>query len=247
MDDIALVTPMAGQGMRFKESGVPTPKPLVDLWGRPFFWWSTESVLRSIRVRELVFVVLTEHVEKFGIDSAIHAFYPTARIVSLPQVTSGAAESAAVGVAALESTGPFTLNDCDHAFRADRLQSLVERLTGPVEGALLGFRADAPSYSYIRFDEGGKVVGTVEKKVVSDLAIAGCYLFADPETFLRRFAAYRKACPYDELFVSGVYNAIVEAGGDVLVHELADHVSFGTPEEYHKVARGDLSFMEIGA
>ena len=83
MDDIALVMPMAGQGLRFQQGGVSTPKPLVDLWGRPFFWWSTQSVLRSIHVRELVFVVLAEHVERFGIDAAILAFYPTARVVSL--------------------------------------------------------------------------------------------------------------------------------------------------------------------
>lgn len=243
MDDIALVTPMAGLGLRFQRSGMPTPKPLLDLWGRPFFWWATEGVLRSVHVRELVFVVLAEHVDQFGIDATIRDSYPTARIVSLAEPTSGAAETAAAGVAALETKGPFAVNDCDHAFRADGLPSLVAELTGAVEGALLGFPAADPRYSYIRFDRAGRVAGTAEKQVVSGLAIAGFYLFADPLTFLARYAAYRHECPYDELFVSGVFNTILDAGGDVLVHELAAHVSFGTPDEYDKVQWNDLAFV----
>jgi len=246
MDDIALVTPMAGQGVRFQRSGVQTPKPLIDLWGRPFFWWATESVLRSIRVRELVFVVLAEHIQRFGLDAKIRGFYPTARIVPLAEPTSGAAESAAVGVASLETGGPFAVNDCDHAFRTTGLRPVVDSLTGSVEGALLGFQAAAPAYSYIRFDRDRRVVGTVEKEVVSDLAIAGCYLFADASAFFERLSAYRRSCSYDELFLSGVYNAMVQGGGEVLVHELEHHVSFGTPEEYDRVRREDLAFLGAG-
>jgi dTDP-glucose pyrophosphorylase len=247
MDDIALVTPMAGRGVRFRRGGVRTPKPLVDLWGRPLFWWSTESVLRSMRVRELVFVVLAEHVERFGLDSRIREFYPTARVVPLAEATSGAAETAAVGVGALRTSGPFAVNDCDHAFRTAGLPPIIERLTGRVEGALLGFQADAPEYSYVRFDHAGKVLGTVEKQVVSNVAIAGCYLFAEPPLFLDRLAAYRESCAYDELFVSGVYNTILAGGGDVLIHELEHHVSFGTPEEHHRIRPEDLAFMGVGA
>ena len=80
-------------------------------------------------------MVLAEHVERFGIDAAIEDVYPTARIVALHEVTAGAAETAAMGVAALETKGPFALNDCDHAFRADGLRSIVERLHGRSRGS----------------------------------------------------------------------------------------------------------------
>jgi dTDP-glucose pyrophosphorylase len=245
--DLALVMPMAGRGSRFRHARTEVPKPLVELWGRPLFWWSTESLVRSVRVRELIFVVLSEHVDQFAIDATIRDFYPSARVVSLPEVTSGAAETAAIGMSALVTTGPVAVNDCDHAFRADGLQSIVDRLRGRVQGALLGFRAGASAYSYARFDGDGRVIGTVEKQVVSDFAIAGCYLFSDAQTFLDRYAEYRQDCRYDELFVSGVYNAILRAGGEVLCHELAEHVSFGTPDEHQRVGREDLNFLRAGA
>jgi dTDP-glucose pyrophosphorylase len=244
MHDIALVMPMAGRGSRFRRAGVPTPKPLVELYGRPFFWWATESLMRSIRVRELVFVVLSDHVERFEMDARIRAFYPSARIVTIADVTSGAAETAALGVAALHTTGPIAINDCDHAFLAREMQPLVGQLQGPIEGALLGFRAAAPMYSYVRFDDRGRVAGTVEKQTVSEFAIAGCYLFSSAPTFTERFAEYRRSCPYDELFISGLYNGILDAGGEVLFRQLDRHVPFGTPEECERVGREDLSFLD---
>jgi dTDP-glucose pyrophosphorylase len=207
------------------------------------FWWATESVVRAIAVREIVFVVLAEHVDHFGIDATIRSYYPSARVLVLPAPTAGAAETAAVGVAALETKGPFALNDCDHAFLASGLPQCVEQLHQAGAGLLLGFRSDSPAYSYVRFDGDGRVQGTVEKQVVSEFAIAGCYLFSDAGTFTDGLTAYRVSCPYDELFVSGVFNAILRRGGEILFNELAKHLSFGTPEEHRGIKREDLSFL----
>jgi dTDP-glucose pyrophosphorylase len=210
------------------------------------FWWATESVLRSIAVRELVFVVLADHVERFRIDATIRTHYPSACVVALPAPTTGAAETAALGVEALKTAGPFAVNDCDHAFLAPGLPSFVEQLPRADSGILLGFRSDSPAYSYVHFDGRGEVQGTVEKQVVSEFAIAGCYLFSDARTFTNGLADFRSSCPYDELFVSGVYNAILHGGGSVLFSELARHLSFGTPEEHRSIGREDLSFLATG-
>ncbi len=246
MSDIALVMPMAGRGSRFARDGRATPKPLIELFGHPFFWWATQSIANALTIREMVFVVLAEHVSAFDIDKEILARYPEATIVTLPEVTAGAAETAAAGIAALETSGPFAVNDCDHAFRAEHLGPVVERLRGSAAGALVGFRSTSPAYSYVQLDERGTVVGTVEKQVVSPFAIAGCYFFADPGAFASRFERYRKECPYTELFLSGLYNEIISDGGEVRFSELARHVSFGTPEELERVRAGDLSFVTGG-
>lgn len=242
--ELSLVMPMAGRGSRFRQDGRVTPKPLIELHGRPCFWWAAESVLQAAPVREVVFVVLAEHVEAFGIDARIRSFYPRAEVVVIPEVTAGAAETAAIGVAALRTGGPFAVNDCDHAFLAEGLGSLVGRLGGSVEGALLGFPATSPNYSYVRLDDRGSVVGTVEKQVVSPYAIAGCYLFSDPAAFAERMERYRAECTYAELFLSGIYNTMAADGAGVLFHALARHVAFGTPEELDRVGAGDLRFLQ---
>lgn len=229
MADLALVMPMAGRGSRFAADGVETPKPLIDLAGRPFFWWAVESVRRRVPLRELLFVVLREHVEAHAIDRVIARHYPDARIVAIEEPTSGAAETGALGVAALAVDGPFAINDCDHAFRADSLPAME----GPIAGALLGFRSSSPAYSYVRLDpdDGTRVLGTVEKRIVSPFAIAGCYFFAGKSLFADALEAYRRDCPYDELFVSGLFNILCGRGEQVAFRALAEHRSFGTPEE----------------
>lgn len=240
MHDLALVMPMAGRGSRFRRQGYTVPKPLVPLAGRPFFAWAIDSVLQAVAVRELVCVVLDEHIRDHAIDAAILAHYPSARIVAVPEVTGGAAETAALGCAAVRSAGAVAINDCDHGFAAGTLQPVLAALAGGAAAALCGFPASSPNFSYVRFDPEGAVAGTVEKQAVSDWAIAGCYLFRDAETFASAYEDYRVACPYDELFVSGMYDILLGRAQRVLFHPLKRHVPFGTPEELAAVSADDL-------
>ena len=243
MAELALVMPMAGQGSRFRRAGVAVPKPLIELGGRPFFWWAVESVRRAAPLRELVFVVLAEHVAAFGVDAAIRRFYPEAGIVALDKPTDGAAETAALGVNALATDGPIAINDCDHAFAASNLPALRDALSAGAAGALVGFASADPAYSYAQLaaDDPGRVVATVEKQCVGPFAIAGCYLFRDKATFASAHAGYREACPYAELFVSGLYNRLCERGEAVRFQPLDAHIAFGTPEEAARVRPAALA------
>jgi len=231
--------PMAGRGSRFSRDGAVLPKPLIEIDGKPFFWWAAQSVLRSVPVREMVCVVLDEHIAAFAIDTRIRSYFPEARIVGIAEVTSGAAETAKIGVEALVSHGPIAVNDSDHAFSA-AMSGTVSVLGSACDGALLCFRSDDPAYSYVNFDPGGSVSGTVEKKVVSGSAIAGCYLFSGADTFLAAYDAYTATCPYDELFVSGLYNRMIEQGSAIRTIDAEDHVSFGTPAEFARVDKARL-------
>ena len=237
---LSLVMPMAGRGSRFARAGHTLPKPLVDLFGKPFFWWAAESVVRAVPVAETVFVVLREHVDGFGIDAEIKALYPDARLVVIDEVTEGAAETARLGIEALTGSGPIAINDCDHAFACPGIDGLVTELEGGAEAALVTFRADSPNFSYARLTGDGSVSGTVEKQVVSPFAIAGCYLFAGPEAFQTAYARFREDCPYDELFLSGVIDQIAVRGGRVGMLELARHFPFGTPEELARLNETDM-------
>ena len=119
----ALIVPAAGRGSRFTKFGENKPKPLIDLNGRPFFWWSVESVRRILPLRQMIFVVLEDHVTEYSIDKIITSYYPDATIVVIPEVTSGAAETAKIGLLSLSESGPIAINDCDHAFICPPLET----------------------------------------------------------------------------------------------------------------------------
>jgi CTP:molybdopterin cytidylyltransferase MocA len=232
MTSLSLVMPMAGLGSRFSRAGIEAPKPLIELGGRPFFWWAAESVRRAAPVRELSFVVLAAHVARHRIDAAIRRFYPDAGVTIIDAPTAGAAETAAIGVAALRSDGPIAINDCDHAFAAPQLPELAAELARGVAGALVGFASDNPAYSYARLAcDGRSVLGTAEKRRVGPYAIAGCYLMRDKATFAGALAGYREVCADGERFLSGLYDTLCRRGEAVRFSPLGAHASFGTPEE----------------
>lgn len=233
---VNLVMPMAGRGSRFAAQGIPEPKPLIDLGGHPFFWWATESVRRQVPVARLIFVILEEHIAAWSLDRRILDLYPTAEILAIPEVTSGSAETAALAAAKLASDAPLLVNDCDHAFLASALSEAIAQLrNGTAAGTLVTFRSESPNYSYLQLSSEGAITGTVEKQVASPYAIAGCYLFQSPALYLEQYETYRRNCPYPELFISGIYNQMIQSHLPLTKLVLDDHFAFGTPTEYANV------------
>jgi CTP:molybdopterin cytidylyltransferase MocA len=231
-----LVMPMAGRGSRFVNAGMREPKPLLMLAGRPFFWWAVESARRALcdtaPFETLTFVVLEEHIREWAIDARLREFYPDCTIVALADVTAGSAATAAAGIAHLDGKNPIAINDCDHAFVASDLAPALNTMQhDKAAGGLLTFRSESPNYSYVELAEDGAVMGTVEKRVASPYAIAGCYLFRDKAAFDRAYRSYVAHCPYGELFMSGLYNEMLAAGERIAMSVLNEHFAFGTPEE----------------
>ncbi|MDQ3059742.1 MAG: NTP transferase domain-containing protein [Pseudomonadota bacterium] len=238
---IALVIPAAGRGSRFAKVGENRPKPLLELEGRPFFWWAVESVRRAAELRQLIFVVLQEHVTEFSIDQEIRNYYPDATVIAISGTTGGAAETAKIGIEGLKVPGAVAVNDCDHAFICPGFSGLIKALQGSMEGALMCFRSTDPAYSYLKLGLNHEVIGTVEKQVASPFAIAGCYLFASSERFHALYDHYRQVCPYRELFLSGMFNLLAQRHSEIGMLELERHCSFGTPEEKTSLSREMLA------
>lgn len=235
MSKLHLIMPMAGRGSRFFENGFVCPKPLIEINGRPFFYWAARSVEKFVDCADLTFVVLQEHIDDFAIDRKIRLYWPEARIVALPAVTEGAAITALRGAETLPDGEPLLFNDCDHLFCCRAFNDFCaagQFAAGPA-GALLTFASSSPAYSYLQYDEAGNVCRTVEKQVVSRDAICGAYYFRDKATYAAACAEYLKNCEYQEYFVSGIYNVLARRGQEVRGFACDLHLPFGTPAEYY--------------
>lgn len=242
---IHLVMPMGGGGTRFGKQGFELPKPLIELQGKPFFFWAVQSVVRFMDVKDLVFVVLQEHIDSFFIDERIMEFYPNAKVCVIPHVLDGAVLTCMEGISLIEDDNPILFNDCDHAFLSGKFYDFCERgKFSDVDGALLTFHSNSPAYSYVKFDSDGKVIGTIEKEVVSNEAICGAYYFKNRYIFCRAVQDYLEKCAYSEYFVSGVYNEMVSRSQRIITFPLDEHISFGTPEEF-ELASEDVRLRRL--
>lgn len=232
-EKIHLIMPMAGGGTRFGNKGFGVPKPLIELQGKPFFYWATQSVLKFVEVQDVTFVVLKEHVNKFSIDKKILEYFPNAHICVIPHVLNGAVLTCREGVMHIVDSLPILFNDCDHAFVCNSFYEYCREANfEKLDGALLTFFSNNPAYSYVQLNQEKNVIKTIEKEVISNEAICGAYYFKNRETFLEATNAYLTKCEYKEFFVSGLYNEIANRGACVKTFQIDEHMSFGTPEEY---------------
>jgi len=259
---INLIMPMGGSGSRFAERGFELPKPLIPINNKPFFYWAAESIRKFVVLQSITFVVLNEHIEKFGIDREIKKFYPDANICILSHVLPGAVMTCLEGVKAVTNSDPIVFNDCDHIFICKSFYSFCEKISrerivrkdeaqaetlllnqhfvsgevgaswAGLDGALLTFESADPKFSFLQLDNFGNVTRTVEKEAVSNQAICGAYYFKNRGIFELAANQYLKECTYKEFFISGVYNVMVNSGCVIKSFMVDMHVPFGTPEEY---------------
>lgn len=237
--------PMAGKGSRFIGEEFNCPKPLIQIKGYPFFYWSVQSIKKFIDIKDLIFIVLQEHKENFSIDVKIKEYYPEAIIHIIPEILNGAALTCMEGIKEIHDDDPIVFNDCDHMFRSRSFEEFAKQgLNRHIAGGLLTFISDSSRYSFLKMDGQGNVIATVEKEAVSDQAICGCYYFRDKNIFAASVQKYLKNCNYQEYFVSGVYNIMASEKKRILAFPTDFHVPFGVPEEY-KEAKSSFYFKEL--
>lgn len=226
-----LIVIAAGRGSRFTKAGIYTPKPLVLFNEKPLFWWAAESALSSGDFSSIHFAILREHMDTYRIDKEIQFFYPKARIHIIEQVTSGAAETAAIIASKVSPLVPVAFVDCDIAFAFSKSHAFSPLLTEGYSASLCLFKSNNPAFSYALFNSKNEIISTIEKEVKSDWAICGLYAFRSAGIYLNHFLEYRNTCNYDELFISGIINNIADCGEKILPIFLSDHLSLGTPED----------------
>ncbi len=240
-----LIMPMGGAGSRFFKNGFVMPKPLIEINGRPFLYWATMSIKKYVDIADLTFVVLQEHIDEFHIDQEILKWFPEARIEVIPRLLPGAVMTCLEGLRNIRDDQPVLFNDCDHMFRCSAFNNAIASGAWDFDGALLTFPSDQPQFSYIRYDESGeRIVGTVEKEVVSNQAICGAYVVKNAEIFRKMAEQYLEECSYSEYFVSGIYNVMCRKNMTIQNYEVDFHVPFGTPAEY-EAAQDSAYFEEL--
>ena len=241
MKKIHLIMPMGGAGSRFFKDGFVVPKPLIEINDKPFLYWSTNSLANFIDYKDLTFVVLKEHVDKYNIDEVIKEFYKDANMVVIPKILNGAVLTCMEGVKSINDDSPIIFNDCDHAFISKEFNNYANiKDFNNLDGALLTFNSNDPKYSYLEIDSNGNVINTVEKEVVSNYAICGAYYFKNRDLFIECAEEYLKKCNYNEYFVSGVYNIMAEKGMKIKNFPCDIHVPFGTPDEYYAAEDNEI-------
>lgn len=238
MRTLHVVMPMAGEGSRFREAGWETPKPLIELNGKPLFVRAIESVKIEGVPMKYSLIVRREHIDEYGIDNGIKDFIPDAMVYSVENTTRGAVETCMIAESGISDDDAVVVMDCDLEFHSEAYKKIIEEIlinTNATGGALVSFESDLPKYSYVEVDKNGNVIRTAEKEVISNHALCGAYFFSSGKEF-KEVAHQLLNAPMEkpEFYVSLLFNILLAKGDKVQLATMELYHSYGTPEELQK-------------
>lgn len=240
-DKVNIVIPMAGAGSRFKEL-TKIPKPLIEIKGLPFFYYSAKGLTKYFDYSKLIFIGLKNHNKDNILVNKIKSLFPDAVIKLLDKTPNGAVLTSREAIELIDNDYPVIFNDCDHIFYSEELEQSKNQLKN-FEGFILTFNSDSPIYSYLIKDKNGNVIGTREKEVISNEAIAGVYGFKNIKIFQKASEEYLKNCDYSEFYMSGLYNMPTLKKGIIKSYKTNFNISFGTIDEFDKAKNNNIFYL----
>ena len=237
MNELNIVVPMAGRGSRFAVAGYVDPKPLIEVGGKPMVQWVIENI-RPDRPHRFIFICLAEHLERYPkIPSTLKRLTPNCEIVTVNEVTQGAACTVLLAKEFINNETPLMIANSDQ-FVDLEINSYLEKLSlEKAAGLIMTFWSDHPKWSYCRLRPDGSVSEVVEKKVVSNDATVGIYNFAKGREFVQAAEEMitRNLRVNGEFYVAPAYNLLIEQGAKIVVSETgrenAGMYGLGTPDD----------------
>lgn len=173
--EVNVIMPMLGRGERMRGMQ-DTCKPLMKLPDGETFFLKALSSLKEYKVNQLTLVVLREYFEDFcDIPESTIAQYADFNklVIVSSEPTPNPVESMKKGLETIEDKWmPLMVLDCDIYAPLPLVKIHIHDF-----GTLFYFHDEIGNKSYMRRDAFNEVVAIAEKKLISNDAILGAYLF----------------------------------------------------------------------
>lgn len=240
---INVVLPMAGRGKRFQEAGFKFPKPLIDVLGVPMYTWAIRSLPLEL-VNQVVFICLKEHLDNYGLKYDILKRFSNYKTVIIPvdKVTEGQAQTVLLAKDIINNQTPLVVFNAD-TYVVSQIRKVL--LNIDVDGIIQVFPSSDPRYSYVKVNQEGYVIRTAEKKVISQYATTGMYIFKRGSDYIR-YADKMIAMGIrsnNEFYVAPVCNFLIKDGKRIRITIAKEVHILGTPEELATFKKDRLTYF----
>jgi NDP-sugar pyrophosphorylase family protein len=235
-----ILVPMAGLGERFRKAGYETPKPLIEVSGRPMFVQAIADMPAGSRTRV---VVRRDLPGLETIDRELRNAIPGADLRVLPGPTDGQARTCVLGLEGMDSGQALTIIACDNGALYDRAE--FRRLAEDDDWDVLvwSVRGYPPArqrpehFGWIAADKGGAITGVSVKKPLAnparDPVTIGAFTFRRTSDFLaaaeRLFA--RDGRVNGEFYADSCIEDALALGLRCRLFEVDHYLCWGTPDE----------------
>ena len=226
-----ILVPMAGLGSRFPS--FLTPKPLIDVNGKPMIQKAIESMGIS---GNYIFIIRSEHIEQFNLSERISELYPKSTIISVDYVTEGPACTALLAEKFIDNDKPLIIANCDQIMHWDSETFNSFCSNYPHDGFVVTYFANTNKNSYAKIDKNGFVVYMKEKEIISNISTNGIHYWKHGSLFINSVHEMIKAndrAPNGEFYIAPSYNYLIEKGCKIGIFHIPNeqHWAVGTEED----------------
>lgn len=193
--------------------------------------WSLDS-LSDVDYSQIIFVVLKEHEDNFGICERVKRFCDDrASFVLIDRVTDGQLCTVLSARDCFNPNEGLLIGSCD-TFVQSNIGSDIRNLDSATRGLISVANLPGDKWSFARTDKSGRVVEVAEKTRISDFASTGLYYFSNSEEFLSTAddMILRDERTRGEFYVIPVYQKYIETGREVRISTASETWDMGTPE-----------------
>ena len=233
--------PLAGRGSRFSQGGYLLPKPLLPISGKPMILQAAQSLPKT---DTFTFVTLEEHMQQYDIGSYLISEYPSAKIITIDEVTLGQAITCNHGLEYTNSDNGLIIAATDNGmlYQQDKFTNYLDEVD--TDAVIFTFRGNIgaqmyPSmYGWVETNNNIAIKVSVKKPISNnpknDHAIVGTFWFRKIEYFKSGLEQLllKNVRVNGEYYVDSIMQELIELGYTVKVLEVDHYICWGTPNDY---------------
>ncbi len=226
-----ILVPMAGRGSRYANRGFETPKPLIEIAGRPMLLWALDS-LAEIACSEIIFVLLAEHEAQYKVTDLVRANTTVkTTFVTIPEVTQGQLCTILAAQQYIDTEEDVLIVASDTFIKSDLGNDILHK-TSDCAGIISVINLPGEQWSFAKTDAAGRVVAVAEKVRISDHASNGLYYFSKGADLVKygQEMIRRDERTRGEFYVIPVYQKMIDDGKTIVLSQAAEMWDMGTPE-----------------
>ena len=235
---INIVIPMAGAGSRFVKAGYKTPKPFIDVLGKPMIM----RVLENLSYPDARYILVTrkEHMERES--ELVEEIKRNFNVVFIPidKLTEGTASTVLYARKYINNETPLLIANSDQLVDMDIAKYINECKERKLDGSILTFidKSRDTKWSFAKINDDGLVTEVKEKVGISDYATVGIYYFSKGKDFVD--SAIDMIIENDrvngEFYTCPVYNYSIENNRRIGVYNIdfKQMHGLGTPDDLNE-------------
>jgi 3,4-dihydroxy 2-butanone 4-phosphate synthase len=227
-----ILIPMGGKGMRFKNTGISMPKPLIDVDGELMI----NRVLDSIKTEgSFIYIFRKEHVDNYSIDKIVKN-KKDGLVYILEEDNDGQTQTCLLAEESINNSEPLFIVNCDNYLDWDEDTFKKLQDNDQIDGAAFTFQdpKKRTHWCFAEADENNNITRLEEKKPISDISLAGGFYWKKGSDFVKYAKQMIQGdvrASNGEFYLGGVFNLAIQDNKTIFNYKINQMQSFGTPEE----------------